>query len=50
MWKVGHLLKDLRKVGFRQECNKHLISAHLVLGPSVAKMRDIFAWPWRVTF
>lgn len=49
-WKVRRPPKDLRKAGFRQECNKHLVSTHWVLDTSVAKIRDVFAWPWRVKF
>lgn len=49
-WKVRRPPKDLRKAGFRQECNKHLVSTHWVLDASVAKIRDVFAWPWRVKF
>lgn len=38
-WKVRRPPKDLRKAGFRQECNKHLVSTHWVLGASVVERR-----------
>lgn len=49
-WKVRRPPKDLRKAGFRQECNKHLVSTHWVLDASMAKMRDVSAWPGGLNF